>query len=313
MNDTLYNQILEWIPSTTLKKVISQSGRLSDMTMLSAACLCAPDFEARVGMLGKLAQEFEGELRDFTLRLQKGKILSHLLFTAEDAQAVYELSIREYDEDRWGKRYLCSSYEAARMQIRRHYEYSIEHGGYEEDETAYYQIFKRRIFSGIPMEENSDIQGKAVLKYGGVLTDVDMWRGMEEGVQNCQENCFVCDRLCIESMPDEGEHRVEYPCFAKNADPVRYYQEGRWRFGVVLRWKEEPTHECYVIPMDSAVFKYRMFERMRNMGECIPAPFVDVISSHELPEEMQETYAAFAAQENREYVGRRRSTGMMRF
>ncbi len=316
MNDTLYNQIVEWIPSKTLKKAIAESGRLSDMTMLSAVYYCAPDFAARMGMLGRLAQAFDGALRDFVLRLQKGKILSQLLFSASDEQAVYELIIRESegDEDRWEKTYLCTSYEAALKQIRQHYEYSYQDDDdWVEDETAFYRIRKRRMFSGTPMEQDTDILGEATFKCGGVLMDVDMWEGLNEEAQTCREECFACNKLCICAMPDDGEHRVEYPCFTKNADAVRFYQDGRWRFGVVLRWKVEPTNNCYVIPLDSAAMRYHAFDYIRDEHENIPAPFVDVISAHELPEEMQENYAAFAAQENREYVGRRRSAGMMRF
>lgn len=314
MNDTLYNQILKWIPSKTLQKAIAESGRLSDMTMLSAAYYCAPDFTARMAMLGRLIQAFDGEMKSFVLRLQRNKILSQLLFSDSDGQAVYELTVREYDDAIEEQTYLCTSYEAALAQIQRHYEYrkQDEEDDWAEDATSFYRIRKRRLFSGTPMEQDSDILGEATFKSGGVLLDVDMWEGIEEA-QTCLEECFACDRLCICAMPDDGEYRVEYPRFTKNADAVRFYQDGRWRFGVVLRWKEEPTDNCCVIPLCSAAMRYGAFGHIRSAYENIPAPFVDVISARELPEEMQETYAAFAAYETREYVGRRRSTGTVHF
>ncbi len=289
MNDTLYNRIVEWIPSESLKRAIREGERCSDATMLSAAYCCAPDFDARLDMLEKLAAEFDGELKKYTEKLRDTEIRKWERFIRPEAQTIYELSIRERPEMA-KESFLCTSYEAALMHIRRYHEYYE----CEEEQDVWYSIEKRRLFSGEKIEGDALIEsiGTAVFKRGGILKSVSIWR--EEGFDTCHDDCDGgcdddCELVCIKG----GE--VKYPRFAEDGDAVRYIgREDVPGYGVVRMWDDLPERECYIIQLDSMEIMTHDFENDHYAHIHIASPFVEVISADELPEDMRGHYKAYA-------------------
>ncbi len=289
MNDTLYNQILEWIPSNGLKKAIREGERCSDLTMLSAAYHCAPDFEARLDILEKFSAEFDGELKKYAEKLRRTESRKRERFIRPEAQTIYELNIRERPEMA-KESFLCTSYEAALMHIKRYYEYYE----CEEEADVWYSIEKRCLFAGEKIEGDTlrESIATAILKRGGLLKSVSIWQ--EEGFDSCHDDCDGgCDDDCVLACIKGRE--VKYPAFAQDGDAVRYIGwEDVPGYGVVRMWEDLPERECYIIQLDSMEIMLHDFENDHYAHIHVGCPFVEVISADELPENLREPYRAYA-------------------
>ena len=282
MLDSMQEQIIDLIPSKSLKKAIRETGyRLSDIALLSTAYICAPDFNSRLEYLLLVRDSLVGEIRSFAERLIQAERQQQSLFFRNDAGAVIELHIKE-TPDAYEETYLCSSIESAMKMISMYYE---EYGG-SENTSSRYHFVKRRVFSAAAGQKFSeDSLGEAVFLPGEILYSVDM-----DGFcvrSNCSHLCFECDGYGIECQS------VQYPYFTEDGDAVEYFEDsGKKRFGVVRQWTDAPANECYIIPLDCPEIRYHDFDNATFSHQHIPAPFVEKISPNQLPDEMREDYWA---------------------
>ena len=284
MIKSLYDQVIELIPSNSLKSAIKENQfSLSDITLLSTAYRCAPDYETRLKYLEQLRDQFTGNIKQYceSIIVSEQKMLKG--FYEDYPDAVFELHIKETPKS-YDEKYLCTSIDSALKLIPMFYkEYDCN-----ETDSARYKIVKRRVFSSADNEQFSeDWQGDAVFLPGNVLYSIDAEEYRLE--ENCSHDCFECDGCCLDSIA------VEYPCFTMNGDAVEYIDLLDWskHYGVVLQNDNESLNELYIIPLDSERIRYHDFENVFYAHEHCYAPFVEKISPDQLPEIIRKDYFAF--------------------
>ena len=283
MIKSLYDQVIELIPSNCLKCAIKENQfPLSDITLLSTAYRCAPDYETRLKYLELLRDQFTGKIKEYADSLITSERNMLKGFYEDYPDAIFELHIKE-SPNSYDEKYLCASIESALKIIPMFYkEYECT-----ENELSRYKIVKRRVFSGADNELFSeDWLGDAVFLPGNILYSVDAEEYRLN--DNCSHDCLECDG-CLDC------NAGEYPCFTKNGDAVEFIDllDLSKHFGVVLQNDNDPVNELYIIPLDSERIRYHDFENVFYAHEHCYAPFVEKISPDQLPEKIRKDYFAF--------------------
>ena len=287
MIKSLYDQVIGLIPSGSLKKTIKANKYiLSDITLLSIAYQCSPDYETRLKYLELLRDQFTGKVKQYAENLIISERNMLKCFYEDYPDAVFELHIKE-STNSYDEKYLCASVESALKMIPMFYK-EYEGVGFAENELSKYKIVKRRVFSGADEEPFSeDRLGDAVFLPGNILYSVYVEEYLPMG--SCSNNCLECDGYCLDCI------EVEYPCFTKNGDVVEYIDllDCSKHFGVVLQNNDNPAKDLCIIPLGSDIIHYHDFENVFYVHKHCDAPFVETISPDRLPEKIREDYFAF--------------------
>ena len=290
MIKSLYDELIELIPSESLKKAIKDNKSiLSDITLLSIAYKCAPDYETRLKYLVLLCDQFTDKMKQYaeSLITSERKMLKG--FYEDYPDAVFELHIKD-SPNSYDEKYLCASIESALKMIPMYYkEYDCT-----ENELSRYKIVKRRVFVGTDAEPFSeDWLGEAVFLPGNILYSVDAEEYRLD--DNCSHDCLECEG-CLDC------NTGEYPCFTKNGDVVEFIDllDLSKHFGVVLQNGNDSVNELYIIPLDSERIRYHDFENVFYAHEHCYAPFVEKICPDQLPEKIRKDYFAFLQYINNE-------------
>lgn len=284
MSDSLHNRIVNLIPSEDLRNLIkSTEYQLTDIALLATVYHCAPDFASRIEHLQMLESTFTGELKAYAARIIETQNQMMDMFLRSETGVAFELHIKE-TPDAYDATYLCGSFDAAMKMIPLFYR---EYGS-SENTLSRYRIVKRRIFSAKEGEVFSeDHLGEAVLLPGGIIQSVEMNGFCAE---NCDGLCVDCERYCVHRQD------VLYPGFTNHADAVKYRKyDGSVGFGVIHQWGDDPTNECYIIPLNSEQVRYHDFANAHYAHEHIPSVFVERISADSLSGEMRKDYLAYCA------------------
>lgn len=288
MSNSLQEQIVQLIPSESLKHAIKETGyQLSDIALLATVFNCAPDFDSRINLIQSIQNSFTGEIKAYAARLISVQRQMREAFTRSEPAAVFELHIKE-TPDAYDETYLCGSFEVAMKMIPLFYQ------EYDRSETSLsrYRIVKRRVFSGSGGEVFAeDHLGEAVILPGAILYSIEM-----EGyrAEDCDGLCLECNRYSIFC------NDIPYPCFTEDGDVVEYQQyDGSKKYGVVHQWSSEPTGDYYIIPLDGERIRYHDFANACYSHEHIAAYFVEKASPNVLPDKMKEDYLAYL-----EYINR---------
>ena len=287
MTDNLHDHIVSIIPSSSLKEAIKATGfRLSDEGMAVTAFHYAPDFNSRLGMLKELEQRTAGELKAYIARLIDTQYRMYEEFMSDSDGSVFEVHIK-ISPDSYDERYLCSTYHAALKMIPL---FLHEYSCIPNDSTRY-TIVKRRIFSAESGEVFSeDNLGEMVLLPDLSVFSVNLYK-YEHHAEECNGQCINCNRCCVSC------YELLFPNFTNHGDVVSFSENisGTKEYGIVYHFGAQQDSDCYIIPIDSYMVRYRDFENIHNSHRHIPLPTVEKITVNELPDSLKEDYIACKA------------------
>ena len=283
MKQALCKRIVSLLPSKALKQEIENSAFVfSDIDLLSIAFQYAPDYDTRLEILKLLEASFEGELKVYTSRLIEVQRRMLASFIKHEDNEIYELHIKEKPEG-YDNRYLCASYDAALKMIPLFYqEYECE-----EQDSAIYEITKRRVFYGGGQALFSEDElGDMFLLPGGKIESVDVW-DLEHAAEGCSGKCYCCSRLC-------ARKDVIFPDFIAHYSPVKYKTpHTAAEYGIAFNEDHSPGTDVYIVPLDCTTMRCHDYENIFNAHEHIPAPFVEPVQKGDLPADLQKIYDDF--------------------
>lgn len=284
----LQKEFLQCIWSDDLRRHLEEIDySFTERELLGIGYRFAPTYDRRLELLQLLVDHAPGisEHAGRCIELQKRYLR---LFCQSRADAVYELQIKDFQDDS-EEQYLCADWETALEMIdgfRAAYECT-------EMETTRYTIVKRKILH--PGEAfREDKLGTCVLGPGKVILNVD-YETEETENGPCCHSCLDCKQPCILDID------VCFPqCIPSGGAAVYRLPDGSEHYGVVLLADEnlrEPTETVYLIPLDGEMLSGRDYEDQWGFHwhEHIPGPDVRAVDPDTLPPKLKENYCAFRA------------------
>jgi len=287
LTDSLHDRIISMIPSSSLKEAIKAAEfHLSNEGMLVTAFRYAPDFNSRLEILKELEQGTSGELKAYIARLIDTQYRMYEEFLSDSDGSIFEVHIKTAP-DSYDERYLCSTYRSAIEIIPLFLqEYSCT-----PNISTRYTIVKRCFFSA----ENGgafseDELGEIVLLPDLSVFSVNLYK-YEHYAEECNGQCINCNRCCVSC------YELLFPNFTNHGDVVSFSENisGTKEYGIVYHFGAQQDSDCYIIPIDSYVVRYRDFENIHNSHRHIPLPTVEKITVNELPDSLKEDYIACKA------------------
>ena len=297
----MYNEIIELLPSKTLKSKIYETGyKFTETELIYIIYEYAKTFGKRIEMLRRFAKCASKEAAKNALMLADWQEKAFKDFCEDSEGYIYELRIRE--EEYCEERFICASYEAALKYIDLYYD-EYKDIGVTETEKSRYQIVKRRIYGGKDDEVfGKDCVAECILGTGKRLISVDE-RSCFCGDESA--NCAECEKVCHSNILD-----LRFPCFVKDGDIIKYNDtiydnEGieEWfgsrhieeHYGIAFAYDNEPMDAIYTLPFHSeAIFSHRYDEdSIFHSHDHISAPLAEVVSIDELNEKMKADYLAY--------------------
>ena len=306
----MYNEIIELLPSGTLKNKIAETGyKFTETELIYIIYSFAKTFDERNEMLRGFAQSASAEAAKNALLLAAHQDEIYKDFCENGEGYIYELRIRE--EEYCEERFICASYEAALKYIDLYYdEYASI--GVTETEKSCYQIVKRRIYSGKADEGFcEDGAAECILGAGKKVLSVEDTSPICNKSDEIETVCDKCDFIC----PNKSDE-VLFPCFVKDGDIIRY-TEKRYtgndlqeqypsyhmeeHYGIAFAGDDEPLDYIYTLPLDSNAIKHHKYDEMAMLEshDHVYAPLAEVVSVDELDEKMREDYLAYMEHYNR--------------
>jgi hypothetical protein len=300
----MYNEIIELLPSKTLKDKIQETEyKFTETELIYIIYEFAKTFEERQNLLRRFAENASNEGAKNAIMLADWQNEIYKNFREDSEGYIYELRIRE--EEYCEERFICSSYEAALKYIDLYYD-EYKDIGVEETEKSRYHIVKRRIYSGKEDEGFSeDGCAECILGAGKIIISVDDTRIICNRHYEVENACEECGFLCPTKVDE-----ILFPCFVKNGDIIKYTQtvyskndiqeqfgerHKETHYGIALVNDSEPIDYIYTMPFDSDAVKHHKYDDMARLEghDHIYAPLAEVISIDELDEKMREDYFAY--------------------
>ncbi len=300
----MYNEIIELLPSETLKKKIAETGyKFTETELIYIIYEFAKTFEQRKNMLLRFAETASAEAAKNAIMLADWQDEIYRNFRENSEGYIYELRIRE--EEYCEERFICASYEAALKYIDLYYD-EYKDIGVIETERSRYQIVKRRVYSGKDDEGFSeDGTAECILAAGKKLISVDDVRLICNRPYEVENACAECDFFCPAKVDE-----ILFPCFVKDGDIIKYTEKvytgndlqeqypshhTEEHYGIALVWDEEPIDYIYTLPFDSNAIKNHKYDETARLEahDHIHAPLAEVVSIDELDEKMREDYLAY--------------------
>jgi hypothetical protein len=300
----MYNEIIELLPSKTLKDKIQETEyKFTETELIYIIYEFAKTFEERQNLLRRFAENASNEGAKNAIMLADWQNEIYKNFREDSEGYIYELRIRE--EEYCEERFICASYEAALKYIDLYYdEYASI--GVAETEKSRYHIVKRRIYSGKADEGFcEDGVAECILGAGKTLISVEDTRPICNKSDEIETVCDKCDFIC----PNKSDE-VLFPCFVKDGDIIRY-TEKRYtgndlqeqypsyhmeeHYGIAFAWDGEPLDYIYTLPLDSNAIKHHKYDEMAMLEshDHVYAPLAEVVPIDELDEKMREDYLAY--------------------
>lgn len=300
----MYNEIIELLPSGTLKNKIAETGyKFTETELIYIIYSFAKTFDERNEMLRGFAKSASAEAAKNALFLADRQDEIYKDFCENGDGYIYELRIRE--EEYCEERFICASYEAALKYIDLYYdEYASI--GVTETEKSCYHIVKRRIYSGKESEGfSADGVAECILGAGKKVLSVDDTRPFCKTADDDETACPDCELFCPAKTDD-----MAFPCFVKDGDIIRYTdtvygnkeiderfgeRHEEVHYGIVRAWGSEPLDYIYTFPFDSAAISEHKYDddALFHAHDHIYAPLAEVVSVDELDEKMKEDYCAY--------------------
>ena len=303
----MYNEIIELLPSRTLKSKIFETGyKFTETELIYIIYEYAKTFKERGEMLRRFAKTASAEAAKTALTAADWQEKIYKDFHENSEGYIYELRIRE--EEYCEERFICASYEAALKYIDLYYD-EYESIGVAETEKSRYQIVKRKIYSGKKDEMfNKDCAAECILGAGKRLISVDD-RSYFCGDESA--NCAECEKFCPSNILD-----LRFPCFVKDGDIIKYtdtiYDNNgidEWfgsrhmeeHYGIAFPYNNEPMDAIYTLPLHSEAIKHHKYDEMAMLEshDHVYAPLAEVVSVDELDDKMREDYLAYMEHYNR--------------
>ena len=297
----MYNEIIELLPSRTLKNKIFETGyKFTETELIYIIYEYAKTFEERDEMLRRFAKSASAEAAKNALMAADWQEKIYKNFHEDSEGYIYELRIRE--EEYCEERFICTSYEAALKYIDLYYD-EYKGIGVTETEKSRYQIVKRRIYGGKDEEVFSkDCVAECILGAGKRLISVND-RSYFCGDESA--NCAECEKFCPSNILD-----LRFPCFVKDGDIIKYtdtiYDNNgieEWfgsrhteeHYGIAFPCNNEPMDAIYTLPLHSeAIYSHRYDkDSILHAHDHISAPLAEVVSIDELSEKMKADYLAY--------------------
>lgn len=281
------NEIIDLLPSADLKARIRTLGyRFTESDLLQIIYRYAPTLEKKLDLLARFAETASPKLAALANAYAEFDKSQYQSFTEQTEGFIYELFIKD-TPDSYEEHYLCASYGEALLCIDRFYERYADVNAKETMQSKY-RILKRKVF----FERNAfeeDEYGECTLGPGKTVLDV-----YYRNESDCDSD-VMCDE-CEEICPYRCDN-VDFPCFAKDRQLVRYTDhKGEDQFGVCLCFENGCnglTNELYVIQLNSPMIRERRFDDYHYGHDHIALPLVSLATTEDLDEFTRKNYEAF--------------------
>ena len=105
---------------------------------------------------------------------------------------------------------------------------------------------------------------------------------------DCSLSCIDCDFDCVHAF-----YRVKYPSFVNENEVVKYYDNGKYQYGICIIYPNTFCSDYDILPISSPVLKERLYDMDGEAYISVPAPLVEKMDFDELSDKEKEDYYAY--------------------